>query len=206
MRTKPFQTSLIVFDEVELLDVTGPMSLLSAAGRQWNFLPFKLELVSETAGPVSTRSVVELAATRAFSTPHEVECLVIPGGYGARVAAQSQAVVDYVRVAAEHAEHIAIVGNGALIAARAGLLAGVEIAVTPELKAELDPSAGFRSNIESGICRSGKILSAARSALALDLACELVARTFGQKLASTLSSSFGVSWAGELAVVEIVGL
>jgi len=205
MRTKPYQTSIVVFDEVELLDVTGPMSLLSAAGRQWNFQPFKLELVSERIGVVATRSVVELTATRAFSTPHEVECLVIPGGYGARVAAQSQAVVDYVQRAAERAEHIALIGNGALIAERAGLLTGAEIAVMPELKAELT-SAVTRLNIESGICTSGKILSAARSALGLDLACELVARTFGQKLASSLSSAFGVSWQGELEVVEIIRL
>ncbi len=206
MRTKPYQTSIVVFDEVELLDVTGPMSLLSAAGRQWNFLPFKFELVSAAIGVVSTRSVVELTATRAFSTRHEVECLVIPGGYGARVAAQSQAVVDYVRLTAERAEHIAIIGNGALIAARAGLLEGAEIAVTPELKAELEVSADTRLTVESGICTSGKILSAARSALGLDLACELVARTFGKKLASSLSSSFGVSWAGEVEALEIVGV
>ncbi len=206
MRTKPYRTSIVVFDEVELLDVTGPMSLLSAAGRQWNFQPFKLELVAESSGEVSTRSSVALAATGAFSAPHEVECLIIPGGYGARVAAQSHAVVDYVRLAAEHAEHVAIVGNGALIAARAGLLEGAEIAVTPELKPELTTTAGTRFNVESGICTSGKILSAARSALGLDLACELVARTFGKKLASSLSSQFGVAWAGELELVEIVGL
>jgi len=206
MRTKPYQTALVVFDEVELLDVAGPLSLLSAAGRQWNFQPFKLELVSESPGEVSTRSSLALTATRAFSTQREVECLVIPGGYGARSAAQSHAVVDYVRRAAERAEHIAIIGNGALIAARAGLLEGAEIAVTPELKAELGSDTAASLNVESGICKSGKILSAARSALSLDLACELVARAFGNKLASSLSSAFGVGWQGELEVVEIVGI
>ncbi|HEY4103167.1 MAG TPA: DJ-1/PfpI family protein [Polyangiaceae bacterium] len=207
MRTKPYATSILVFDEVELLDVTGPMALLSAAGRQWNFQPFKLELVSAALGAVTTRSVVELTATRTFSTSGAVECLVIPGGYGARKAAEQHAVVDFVRRAASEAEFVLLIGNGALVAARAGLLDAGEIAVTPELAEELRTlGVSARLNAESGICASGKLLSAARSALALDLSCELVARTFGKKLASSLSGSLGVGWAGELEVVEIIGL
>jgi transcriptional regulator GlxA family with amidase domain len=197
----------LVFDEVELLDVAGPMALLSAAGRQWNFQPFKLELTSDGRGAVATRSVVALEATRTFSTNSAVECLIIPGGYGARKAAQEQAVVDFVRRAAHEAEFVLVIGNGALLAARAGLLDTGEIAVTPELAEELGAlGVHARLNAESGICASGKLLSAARSALALDLSCELVARTFGKKLASSLSSALGVGWHGELEVVEIVGL
>lgn len=207
MRTKPYATKVLVFDEVELLDVTGPISVLSAAGRQWNFQPFKIELVAAELGAVSTRSGIALEATRTFATSGDAECLIIPGGYGARRAAQDDAVVDWVRRSALNAELVLLIGNGALLAARAGLLEGEEVAVLPELRAEIhaaQPTA--RPNAQSGVCSSGKLLSAAKSALGLDLACELVARTFGKKLASALSGSLGVGWAGELDVVEIVGL
>src|SRR5262249_2873226 len=87
MRTKPYAAAIALFDEVELLDVTGPLSVLSCAGRQWNFQPFKIELVASALGSVSTRSGLRLDATCACSASSGVECLIIPGGYGARRAA-----------------------------------------------------------------------------------------------------------------------
>ena len=205
MRTKPYATSILVFDEVELLDVTGPASLLTAAGRQWNFQPFKLELVAVELGAVTTRSNVALQATRSLADSNEVECLIIPGGYGARRAAQDDAVVDWVRRTAARAQFVLLVGNGVWVAARAGLLDGADIAVAPEMLSELQTACpAARCDAHSGVCTSGKLFSASKSALGLDLACELVARTLGKKLASALSSSLGVSWVGELEVVEIV--
>ena len=205
MRTKPYATSLALFDEVELLDVTGPLAVLSAAGRQWNFQPFKIDLVAPELGAVATRSGLSLQATRTLTTSSEVDCLIIPGGYGARTAARNPALLDWVRRAAASAELVACIGNGALILGQAGLLSDVEVATTLELSSELGqlcPSA--RPNPRATVCASGKILSARASALGLDLACEIVARCFGKKLASSLSTSLGIDWSGELSGLDIL--
>ncbi len=114
---------------------------------------------------------------------------------------------NWVGHAASTAQFVLVIGNGVLLAARADLLANAEVASLPELADEvrsMAPSA--RVNVESSVCASGQLLSAARSAHGLDLACELVAHTFGKKLASSLSSALGVGWAGELEVLEIVGI
>src|SRR6478752_7559772 len=84
MRTKPYATAIALFDEVELLDVAGPLSVLSEAGRQWNFKPFKIDLVGSRVGPIATRSALTLQATHPSATHPGGECLIIPGGYGAR--------------------------------------------------------------------------------------------------------------------------
>ena len=205
MRTKPYATSIVLFDEVELLDVTGPLSVLSAAGRQWNFQPFKIDLVAPALGAVATRSGLSLDATRTLASSGDVECLIIPGGYGARTAARNPALVDWVRRAAASAEIVACVGNGALILGQAGLLSEIEVATTLELSSELSqicPAA--RANPRATVCVSGKISSARASALSLDLACEIVARCFGKKLASSLSASLGIDWSGELSGLDIV--
>lgn len=205
MRTKPYATSIALFDEVELLDVTGPLAVLSGAGRQWNFQPFKIELVATELGRVSTRSGLELEATRACQASSGVECLIIPGGYGARRAAEHADFLDWVRRAAASSELVAAIGHGAWILGQAGLLDEVEVAATPELASELSalcPSA--RPNLRDAVCASGKILSARASALGLDLACEIVARLFGKKLASSLSLALGIAWSGELDALEIV--
>jgi transcriptional regulator GlxA family with amidase domain len=205
MRTKPYATAIALFDEVELLDVTGPMSVLSSAGRQWNFQPFKIDLVARGVGPVTTRSELDLQAKRDFSTHSGAECLIIPGGYGARRAAEDSALLAWLRSAFESAELVAAIGNGAWILAKAGLLDGQQVATMPELGreiAELCPSA--RPNARDAVCTSGKLLSARASALGLDLSCEIVARCFGKKLASGLSASLGIDWSGELGALDIV--
>ena len=205
MRTKSYATSIALFDEVELLDVTGPLSVLSAAGRQWNFQPFKIDLVAPELGAVATRSGISLHATRTLASSNDVECLIIPGGYGARKAAQDAAVTGWVRRAVASAQVVAVIGNGALILGQAGLLDGVEVAASLELASELRelcPTA--RPNPRAAVCGSGKIWSARASALGLDLACEIVARCYGKKLASSLSASLGIDWSGELNDLDIV--
>ena len=205
MRTKSYATAIVLFDEVELLDVTGPVSVLSSAGRQWNFQPFRIDLVASSAGPVTTRSELSLQATHGISEHSGAECLIIPGGYGARRAAQSEEFLDWVRRTARAAEHVAAIGNGAWILAKAGLLEDRIFAATPDLAAEIRqvcPSA--QPDSRDAVCVSGNLLSARASALGLDLSCEIVSRCFGKKLASSLSASLGIDWSGELGALDIV--
>ncbi len=205
MRTKPYATAVAVFDEVELLDVAGPLSVLSSAGRQWNFKPFDVDLVGRCAGPVTTRSAVSLHASRAWAAHSGAECLILPGGYGALRAAEDAELLAWLRRSASEATLIAAVGNGVWLLAKAGLLDQVQIAANAELAQEilaLCPSA--QPNSRDRVCTSGKILSASASALSLDLSCEIVARCFGQKLASALSWSLGIDWSGELRGIEIL--
>ena len=205
MRTKPYATAIALFDEVELLDVTGPISVLSSAGRQWNFQPFKIDLVASAVGPVSTRSELTLHATADWGSHSGAECLIIPGGYGARRAADSESFLTWVRSSARSAEFVVAIGNGVWILAKAGVLDTQEIATSPDLAREISlicPRA--RPNLRDALCCSGKVLSARGSALGLDLSCEIVARCFGKKLASSLSASLGIDWSGELGSLDSV--
>lgn len=205
MRTKPYATAIALFDEVELLDVAGPVSVLSSAGRQWNFQPFKIDLVAHDVGPVSTRSELTLHANRDFSGHSGAECLIIPGGYGARRAAQDDELMAWLRRSFLSAEFVAAIGNGAWLLAKAGVLSDHEVATSPELGREIaELCATARPNARDALCLSGKLLSARASALGLDLACEIVARGFGKKLASGLSAALGVDWSGELTALDIV--
>lgn len=205
MRTKPYRTAIALFDEVELLDVTGPVSVLSSAGRQWNFQPFKIDFVAESIGPVTTRSQIPLPAGHCFAEHSGTECLIIPGGYGARRAAESGPFLDWVRQSAQSAEFVAAIGNGAWILAKAQLLDQQEFAASPELAAEIQALCpGARPNSRDALSISGKFLSARASAWGLDLSCEIIARCFGKKLASSLSAALGIAWAGEYESLDIL--
>jgi len=205
MRTKPYQAAIALFNEVELLDVAGPISVLSSAGRQWNFQPFKIDLVANRSGTITTRSALTLEATHGAAQHSGCECLIIPGGYGARHAAADPEFLAWLQRATSSAELVAAIGNGVWLLAQTGLLREEEIAANPDLAAEiavLCPSA--RLNSRDPLCNSGKFLSTQKSALALDLSCEIVARCFGKKLASSLSGALGIDWSGELGMLDIV--
>ena len=205
MRTKPYATAVLLFDEVELLDVTGPVSVLSSAGRQWNFQPFKIDLVASGVGPVTTRSALTLHATHSWASHSGAECLLVPGGYGALRAAEDEELLAWLRRTAAEAELIGAIGNGVWLLAKAGLLDQVQVAARVDLALEiaaLCPSA--EPNSRDPLCISGKVLSARASALSLDLSCEIVARCFGKKLASGLSAALGIDWSGELSALDIV--
>jgi transcriptional regulator GlxA family with amidase domain len=205
MRTKPYATAIALFDEVELLDVTGPVSVLSSAGRQWNFQPFKIDFVASDVGPVTTRSALSLNATHSWSAHSGAECLLIPGGYGALRAAEDEQLLAWLRRSAAQAELVGAIGNGVWLLAKAGLLDQVQVAASADLAPEITalcPSA--EPNSRESVCVSGKVLSARASALSLDLSCEIVARCFGKKLASGLSATLGIDWSGELSALDIV--
>jgi len=205
MRTKPYATAIALFDEVELLDVAGPISVLTSAGRQWNFQPFKIDLVASHAGAISTRSTLSLEAKHSAQSHSGCECLIIPGGYGARHAAEEPEFLAWLRRAATSAELVAAIGNGVWLLAQTGLLSDEEIATSPDLAAEISALCPHtRPNPHDALCTSGKFLSARKSAHGLDLSCEIVARCFGKKLASSLSAELGIDWSGELAALDIV--
>src|SRR6478609_5356353 len=205
MRTKPYATAIALFDEVELLDVSGPVSVLSGAGRQWNFQPFKIDLEAKSPGRVATRSALSLEATHGASAHVGAECLIIPGGYGARPAAEDTEFLGWLSRAAHGALFVAGIGNGVWLLAQAGLLADEEIAVSPDLASQMASDyPKLRLNSRDGLCVSGKFFTASKSALGLDLSCEIVARCFGHKLASTLSAQLGIDWRGELGALDIV--
>src|SRR3954471_18178784 len=126
MRTKPYATAIALFDEVELLDVAGPISVLSAAGRQWNFQPFKIDLVAGRTGPIATRSALSLEARHSAASHTGCECLIIPGGYGARHAAKDATFLSWLCRAASQAELVAAIGNGVWLLAQTGLLGEAE--------------------------------------------------------------------------------
>jgi transcriptional regulator GlxA family with amidase domain len=183
---------VVLFDEVELLDVAGPLEVFSRAGRHWNWRPFKVFTVAEKAGPVSTRGQLTVLADHAFDTCPPTELLLVPGGYGARRALQNEAALQFVKQRGAAAERILALGNGALLLAKAGLTADAEISAPAdalELLAEIDPSA--RGTAEPAIHESGKLLSASASGQAVALALLMVSRILGSKQAAQVAAALG---------------
>ncbi len=206
MRTSSRSLAVVLFDEVALLDVAGPLEVLTTAGRTWNFRLFKVHLVAAARGQVKTRSQLELTAKASFEELPAPELLLVPGGYGARRALSDPAVVGYLSRAAATAAHLLAVGNGVLLLGRAGLLGDAQVSVTAdaaELLREIAPEA--RADTQARFRQDGRLVTAATASGAVDGALRIVAELIGSKQANAVAAAVGAtppSLPGDVAIVD----
>ncbi len=192
MRTSARTVAIVTFEEIELLDVAGPLQVLTLAGRHWNFRPFRVHTLARAKGLVQTRNQLRFEAAESFDRCPRPEVLVVPGGYGARRALDDLELIEWLRVSAAAAELVLGIGYGCLLLAKAGQLAGATIAATretAELVAQLEPSVTADPSL--AVVASGKLITAASSFSGIDATLRAVAKLLGVKLAQTVADTLG---------------
>ena len=195
MRTSSRNVVVVSFDEMELLDVAAVVSVLGAAGKQWNWRPFRIVTAAASEGLVETRSQVRLEAAAPLASAPAPEIVVVPGGYGARRALSGGPALDFLASSGRAANHVLAIGNGVLLAARAGLAAGRDVATGAEVAAELAAlDASARADTDRAWLESGPLFTAATSHAAIDATLALVSRLLGEKQARVTASSLGIPW------------
>jgi transcriptional regulator GlxA family with amidase domain len=113
-----------IYQGVNLLDVAGPLEMFFWAGRS------RLEtvLVSEDGKGVTSVNGVSFAAQGSFASVPALDILWVPGGDPDRLADimrdPNAPYLNYLRQVAANARWVCSVCEGALLLARAGLLAG----------------------------------------------------------------------------------
>lgn len=179
---------IVAFDGVQLLDVTGPSEVLSAATllleRDGGPPGYRMEVVAPAAGPTRTVSGIGIVADRAI---HEVEgpidTLLVAGGLGFDEARSDPAVVEGVRDLAGRSRRVVSVCTGALLLAEAGVLDGRRATTHwgwcdhlasqyPAVLVEADPI----------FVRDGHVWTSAGVTAGMDLALALVAEDHGDAL------------------------
>lgn len=205
MKTRSRSVLVLLFDEVEALDVVGPVQALSVAGRRYNFRPFAVTLAGPRVGPIDTRNQLRLEATVDFASAEPPEILLVPGGYGARRALDDPATVAAVARLGEDAEVLLAVGWGVALLGRAGLLGNAEVAASGEIAESLKQHAPeARAVSEPDVVAGERVVTVKGSADALALGLFLVERLLGKKFLGMTRRELGVEpgTAGER--IEIV--
>jgi putative intracellular protease/amidase len=193
MQTRSRKVAVLLFDEVDALDVVGPLSVLSQAGRHWNWRPFKAMLASRDGGAVVTRDQIELAAGYSFESCPQCDGLLVPGGYGARALLGDERVVSWVGARAAEASWVLSVGWGTTLLAKSGALAGRCVATTPEVAAIVASTDAGATADEASVAyrRSEKFHSAATSYSSIDCALQVVEQVLGKGIAARAARELG---------------
>jgi len=124
-------TAIFIFDGVEVLDFAGPFEVFSrtrlVAGvesrRSDASAPFNVFTVARSAGTVHATGELRVLPHFDFEGAPPIDLLVIPGGFGTRQLLEDLDVREWIQNAASKARLTTSVCTGALLLAKAGLLA-----------------------------------------------------------------------------------
>lgn len=171
----------VLFDDVQTLDLTGPLEVFAGAERA---APGTYDIRTASAGgaPVRSSSGLRLTPDGGLADAPAPHTLVVPGGYGTRRPQPD--ITAWLRDRAPRARRVVSVCTGAELLAGAGLLDGrratTHWAYCAELArrhpaVEVDPDPIF--------IRDGDVATSAGVTSGIDLALALVEEDLGRDIA-----------------------
>ncbi|MEU4599221.1 helix-turn-helix domain-containing protein [Nocardia sp. NPDC023988] len=183
---------VVLFEGVDLLDVTGPPEVFSLLQREMDEpTGYEVVLAAETLDPVTTSAGVRVLPDVTFDglTGRRIDTIVVPGAVETDERRQVRAVVEPVVVEAVSmmaagARRVASVCVGAHVLAAAGLLDGKRAtthwSTAHQLAAE---HPAVRVDADPIYIRDDNVWTGAGLTACLDLTLALVADDFGEELA-----------------------
>ena len=112
----PLEFGLLVFPNVQQLDLTGPYEVFATWPRA------RVRLVARTLEPVTSSTGLVLKPDLSFEEARRFDVLCVPGGPGVNALMDDEATIAFVRAQAEAARFVTSVCTGALVLGAAGLL------------------------------------------------------------------------------------
>jgi transcriptional regulator GlxA family with amidase domain len=162
--------AVVLYEGMTTLDAIGPMDVL-------RFLPgARLELVSQSAGPVRTDSgVLELIATTSYDDCSAPDVVVVPGGPGTADALGGP-LVPWLQRVHPTTTWTTSVCSGSLLLARAGLLDGAPAASHFAVLDLLPQLGADRSDERVVVDEEHHVMTAAGVSSGIDMALVLAER------------------------------
>lgn len=197
---KTLQIAILVFDDVEALDLGGPYEVFTTAARMQQRLhpgaaaPFAVQCVARSLAPVRARAGLRVLPDADFATAAAPDVLIVPGGV-VDAAAACPDTLAWVAQAARGARITASVCTGAFILAAAGVLADGPATTHWEDIADLHarfPALAVQENVR-WVDRGALITSAGISA-GIDMSLHLVSRLAGQALSQRTARQMDTPW------------
>ncbi|MFD4872029.1 GlxA family transcriptional regulator [Streptomyces sp. NPDC058420] len=176
---------VVLFDDVQSLDVTGPVEVFAGAEAQ---VPgaYRIRTASLDGGPVRTSSGLTVVPDSSLAEAPVPHTLLVPGGPGTR--GPDPRVTGWLRAHGPRAERLVSVCTGAILLAEAGLLDGrratTHWAYCAKLArdhpaVEVDPDPIY--------VRDGRVSTSAGVTSGIDLALALVEEDLGRDTALTIA-------------------
>jgi len=124
MKRNDMHIVFIAYPDVQNLDITGPWEVFASANRV-HPKSYQLTLATLKGGPLETSSGLKLDSEALSQIDeHDVDMVLIPGGWGSLKAARNQDFLHEIKRLASKARRVSSVCSGAFLLAAAGFLHG----------------------------------------------------------------------------------
>lgn len=187
--------AILIFDDVEVLDFSGPFEVFSVTGRRDNSNPFNVYTVAEKQGPVLARNQLSMNPRYDIADCPDPDILVIPGGYGTRREMHNTVLTDWIKSRSRDAALTLSVCTGALLLAKAGLLEGLSATTHHdafELLEEVAPNTAMER--DKRIVDNGRIILSAGISAGIDMSLYVVSKLLGEKVAQETAEYMEYDW------------
>jgi transcriptional regulator GlxA family with amidase domain len=184
----PITVGILIFDQVEVLDVAGPFEVFSVARlneerRQIEPSPFRVLLLGEKQDQILAVGALRLIPDVTFDNCPELDLLIVPGGWGTRIEINDVKFLNRIADRAAHTKLTASVCTGSSLLGRIGLLDGRE-ATTHWRAFEFLRKAALKAKIRRDVRFTlvEPIFTSAGVSAGIDLALRIVSHFFGTEI------------------------
>ena len=193
---------ILVFDDVEILDFSGPYEVFSTASRVYGRSNgglaacslFRCFLVAPDMRPVRARGGMKVLPDCVLLPSSELDVLLVPGG-DVSVIVNNDAVIAWIAAQSGSAMITASVCTGAFLLAKAGLLDGLDATTHWEDQDDLQaafPTLTVKRDVAWVDC--GKVVTSGGISAGVDMSLHLVERLAGAALATATAKQMEYRW------------
>ena len=183
----PLTVGILVFDQVEVLDVAGPFEVFTVTRlnkelRQEESSPFRVLLVSENMDQVSAAGGLRFTPDVTQDNCPELDLLIVPGGWGTRTQVKNANLLKWIANKSRRTRLTGSVCTGSSLLGEAGLLDGREATThwrTFDFLRQAAPKAYIREDLR--VTMDGSIFTSAGISAGIDMALHIVSYLFGTK-------------------------
>jgi transcriptional regulator GlxA family with amidase domain len=191
---------MYIYDEVEVLDFTGPYEVFTTAARVWMRQKaeqprlFEVFLIAERDDLVTARADFKVRPHYTIQNHPKLDVLIVSGGVHTRELEKPK-VVAWLSKLAPQTQLTASVCTGAFLLAKAGLLEGQSCTThwedIPALRL-MFPSLDVKEEVPW--VDNGHILTSAGISAGIEMSLHLVARLAGKDLALKTARQMQYTW------------
>jgi len=181
---------ILVYPNFELLDLFGPVEMFG-----WLAEDFELTLVGPTAGPIRSNMGLATVAEMAMNERTAFDILLVPGGWGRSIPVDTDALLPWLKEAAQKADRVLTVCTGSALLALTGLLDGRKATTN---KALFDWVASKRPEVnwqaEARWVFDDKYYTSSGVSAGMDMALGVIAEVIGQDKAEEVAQGCEYIW------------
>ena len=199
------RVGLLLFDDVDLLDVGGPYEVFLTASRLAERdgapRPFDVMTIGMGRAPVKAYGGLGLIPTHTFDDVQQLDVVIIPGAIAIDRVLDNTAVMRSSEWLTDRSLVTASVCTGAFVLGKLGLLDGIDWTTHFEDVADLASTIGSDQGTVASWVDRGDVVTAGGLSSGIAMALHLVERFGGRELARATATQIDYEWDPDDGVV-----